>query len=417
MRPPPYKEHYSFSINLDHEQYKKAYSKKHRKLPQLNEFLQSIKTDMQIAVDYLCRTSPIIMSTAAGKVLASEAFFEFVKNSLDAGATQLELSIIASESDVNITISDNGKKPIPENKQGKYSWSNAFGQSSQKKIDRENSSIKKPILGGQNIGLAITDYYLERYNGELFLIANPDKPGATILLSSPNTPAPKNPWEHDVNYRNKMRKTAEAREICEAINLSRNNSRQTISTISRSDSAADFLLTDEIPGMGTVNSFRISDPLRHDTPNKNDSYFRDLDRVDSSKASTPKAIAQRKNTTLSTSRRSTQVTPLHIQGLGLSSQNTPSMRSRSQSSSRNSPLLQCTPLFPVEHPDRPNKLKSLPLITGIGFFSSPKPIKPTSIAGSGVRAIRSLKNPCGTTAGAPQGLSVQGSPVSFARHR
>lgn len=109
-----------------------------------------------------------ILNSAAGKVATSEAIYEFVKNAIAAGASNMTLSVETSNNQVCITCENNGKKPVPQHKRGLYSPVQAIATISEKTKREE---------GGAHLGLAIASDFLLRNDGELILEQKTDNSG------------------------------------------------------------------------------------------------------------------------------------------------------------------------------------------------------------------------------------------------
>ena len=145
------------------------------------------ETDKKILIGKLCadirneslNIQPFFLLSAAFKVL-DECTQEFVKNSLDAVATQMQFNFLSKENNqIEINIIDNGIKKIPNKKLGQYDWRQALFEDSTKKNSEEEQ------LGGRNLGLAIITHFLEKKgDGYLSLHQNVGGNGATVALTS-----------------------------------------------------------------------------------------------------------------------------------------------------------------------------------------------------------------------------------------
>lgn len=100
---------------------------------------------------------PITKECAALHVLNEFTFHECVKNSLDAHATHIHISVtIASDKMVTVTVSDNGDGT--ENAMQPYNHRQAFFSSSHKRGEQDQH-------GGAKKGLAMSAQYLALFNG------------------------------------------------------------------------------------------------------------------------------------------------------------------------------------------------------------------------------------------------------------
>lgn len=117
----------------------------------------------------------IVTNSAVGQ-LFDRQLHEFVKNSVDAKATQMTFTLSVTEGSAHITIADNGTTTIPEGKLGKYNWRATVLEKSDK--------AESGQLGGCNLGLATAANFLETMSeGELQLTQGPEG-GAVITLTS-----------------------------------------------------------------------------------------------------------------------------------------------------------------------------------------------------------------------------------------
>lgn len=122
-------------------------------------------------------TSNIIQLSAAGKAFY-QMLDEFLKNSIDAGATEIAFNYSNNDGQIAIHIVDNGTMEISPKKLGYYNWRQALLSNSAK-----NDSSQ---MGGANLGLAIIAYWLEK-NGQGALSLNKksaDEKGAVVTLTS-----------------------------------------------------------------------------------------------------------------------------------------------------------------------------------------------------------------------------------------
>ncbi|OGT25940.1 MAG: hypothetical protein A3I77_01635 [Gammaproteobacteria bacterium RIFCSPLOWO2_02_FULL_42_14] len=139
--------------------------------------LESVCDDLR---DELKKMDAAIQSTVA-YIAFDKSLLELIKNSHQAGARHISLTISADENSVLIQLSDQSNSPIPEDKTGKYSWEKALTTSSQK----NHAEIRS---GGQHLGLAIPAYFLEKNGGELKLLINENRDGTMAKFSSLNIP-------------------------------------------------------------------------------------------------------------------------------------------------------------------------------------------------------------------------------------
>jgi hypothetical protein len=131
----------------------------------------------EITCNYDEQTCEQVISSAA-YVILDESILELIKNSLDAGATKLEIKLANLDKDsnaVSFAITDNGRG-FPTEKLGIYPTSREVVGLSIKAGD-------STTLGGCNIGLLQASYALSRNEGKLLCENIVDRSGEQVKVT------------------------------------------------------------------------------------------------------------------------------------------------------------------------------------------------------------------------------------------
>lgn len=119
---------------------------RHELLNQREAKLEIICNSIRHNLNEFLERNKMIQSSVSG-LLLDRLLHEFVKNSVDARATEMTFALVINDhGKVQITIEDNGTISIPPTKIGKYDWREA--------VLSDSIKVNTNQLGGCNLGLA-----------------------------------------------------------------------------------------------------------------------------------------------------------------------------------------------------------------------------------------------------------------------